>query len=330
MRKVNKELAELQEKFRSFYNQNLGDKFMGLEMSRQKHLHFFWKWLIIFIIMTFCFVYLCIAGTIPTKFLQDDVCGWLIISYILIVSYVLNLPLSEYKSETKQLTMDKILSFFGDFKYKEKQCAQQSVVEKSSLFKKFDNQIGDDYFVGTYKGVQIQVSEEKLTKRIKTNKGSYNITLFKGVIIILEMNKNFSGQTVVRKDRGLFNFLMMAPRCHINNQEIKLERVRLEDNVFEKQFEVFSHDQIEARYLLTTAFIERILEIKKRFHGKKIQFSFFDNKLLLAINTSKDMFEPTSLFSTTASYGRMREVVDQFYAIFSTIDVLKLNKRLGM
>lgn len=330
MRKVNKELAELQEKFRSFYNQNLGDKFEGLETSRQKHLHFFWKWLIIFIVMALSFFYLCIAGIIPTKFLLDDVCGWLIISYILIVIYVLNLPLSEYKNETKQLTMDKILSFFGDFKYKEGQCTQQNVVKKSGLFKNFDNQIGDDFFVGTYKGVQIQVSEEKLTKRIKTNKGSYNVAVFKGIIIILEMNKNFSGQTVVRKDWGLFNFLMAAPLCQINDQAIKLDKVKLEDSVFEKQFEVFSHDQVEARYLLTTAFIERILEIKKRFHGKKIQFSFFDNKLLLAINTSKDMFEPTSLFSTTARYGLMREVVGQFYSIFSTIDVLKLNQRLGL
>ena len=32
------------------------------------------------------------------------------------------------------------------------------------------------------------------------------------------------------------------------------ERVKLEDVSFERQFEVFSDNQIEARYLLTTAF----------------------------------------------------------------------------
>lgn len=52
------------------------------------------------------------------------------------------------------------------------------------------------------------------------------------------------------------------------------ERVKLEDVSFERQFEVFSDNQIEARYLLTTAFMERMSEVKKAFQGKNIQFSF--------------------------------------------------------
>lgn len=330
MRSINKELADLQERFRVYYNQNLGDKFQKLESSRLKHLYFFWKWLISFVLISVGFIYLCIIYVIPPKFFEHDISVWIIILYFTTVFMVLKKPFKDYKTETKNMTMEKILNFFGNFTYHEGRCTPMNDVDKSMLFGYYDKQTGDDFFAGTYKGVQIQVSEERLTRKVRTKNGYRDALVFGGIIIVLEMNKKFMGQTMVRKDWGIFDFLMMAPVCRIKQQSIKMSHVQLEDSVFEKQFEVFSTDQIEARYLLTTAFMERILEIKKRFHGKKIQFSFFDDKLLLAINTSKDMFEPTSLFSTTASYGRMREVVDQFYSIFSTVDVLKLNQRLGI
>jgi hypothetical protein len=70
--------------------------------------------------------------------------------------------------------------------------------------------------------------------------------------------------------------------------------------------------------------MERILEVKRRFKGKSIEFSFFDNKLFIAISTNKDMFETTSLFNSALRYDRIQNVVYQFYSIFSIIDLLKI------
>ncbi len=330
MRKVNRELAELQEKFRVFYNESLGEKFAGLETIRYKHLCFFRKWLINFVLIGVGFIYLCVIGVVPSEFFDHDVSSWIIAIYFMTVFVVLHKPIADYKAETKNMTMDKILNFFGNFTYYGGLCTPSEDIDKSVLFGYYDKQTGDDFFLGTYKDVKIQVSEERLTRRVRTKNGYRDALVFGGIIIVLEMNKKFQGQTIVRKDWGIFNFLMMAPICRIKQQDVKMSRVQLEDSVFEKQFEVFSTDQIEARYLLTTAFMERVLEVKRRFHGKKIRLSFFGNKLMIAMETSQDMFETTSLFTTTARYGRMREVVNQFYAIFSTIDVLKLNQHLGL
>lgn len=52
------------------------------------------------------------------------------------------------------------------------------------------------------------------------------------------------------------------------------QNVKLEDPVFEREWEVYATDQIEARYILTPALMERMLEIKRRFGGKSIEFSF--------------------------------------------------------
>ena len=102
----------------------------------------------------------------------------------------------------------------------------------------------------------------------------------------------------------------------------KMQQVALEDVVFDKHWNVESTDQIEARYVLTPAFMERMLEVKKRFKGNKIEFSFWNNKVLIAVHTGKDMFETTSLFTPALDYRKVQEVVTQFYSVFSVADVL--------
>ena len=194
---------------------------------------------------------------------------------------------------------------------------------------------GDDFFTGTYNGVNMQVSEERLAVVVRTNKGSRESTVFKGIIIKLKLGKIIAGQTVVRRDRGWFNFMMPAPRLGekkfadgtvVESIFIKsaLQNIKLEDPVFEKEWEVYATDQVEARYILTPALMERMLEIKikRRFYGKSIEFSFFDNQVLIAVRTNKDMFETTSLFTPALAYHKVQEVVAQFYSVFSAVDLL--------
>ena len=204
-----------------------------------------------------------------------------------------------------------------------------------------------------HKGVDIKVSEQLLVRKGRKS----TVTVFKGVFVMLDFDKPFVGKTIVqRKYKYNLFFLIIAGFFALNvicslfsdfsfvrmcktlillgfvgivffvvslNKNNK-EEVKLEDVVFSKKWNVYATDQIEARYLLTTAFMERILEVKRRFKGMNIEFSFFDNKLLIAIPSSKDMFETTSLFKSALSYYRMQNVVYQFYSIFSIIDLLKI------
>ena len=70
-----------------------------------------------------------------------------------------------------------------------------------------------------------------------------------------------------------------------------------------------------------------MLNIKKMFHGKHIDFSFFDDKLLIAVHTQKYLFETTSLLTSTLRYTKVREVVNQLYSIFAIIDILELENK---
>ena len=48
-----------------------------------------------------------------------------------------------------------------------------------------------------------------------------------------------------------------------NNLQISDNKRKLEDIYFNKQFNVYSDDEVETRYLLTTAFMERLSNLKK-------------------------------------------------------------------
>jgi hypothetical protein len=100
------------------------------------------------------------------------------------------------------------------------------------------------------------------------------------------------------------------------------EKVALEGLPFMRRWKVLTSDQVEARYILTPVFMEKMLEVKRFFKGNNIDFSFFNNKLLIAVHTRKDMFETTSLFTPALSYHKVREVIGQLHAIFSVIDTL--------
>ena len=106
---------------------------------------------------------------------------------------------------------------------------------------------------------------------------------------------------------------------HVNKQ-----KVQLEDVVFSKEWKVYSNDQVEARYVLTPALMERMLMVKKLFHGNRLDFGFYGKHLLIAVHTYEDMFETTSLFTSALDYKKVQEVICQLYSVFSVIDVLKL------
>jgi hypothetical protein len=57
---------------------------------------------------------------------------------------------------------------------------------------------------------------------------------------------------------------------------------------------VISSDQIEARYILTTSLMQRLIDYKLKTK-KGIKFSFVDNKLYCAIPNYIDLFEPALL-----------------------------------
>jgi len=231
-------------------------------------------------------------------------------------------PLYKYRKKVKPNVMPDFANFFGSFTYQYEGKIDDMILRQSELFSAYNQSTGDDAFCGVYDSVKISIAEEKLLMTKKDfNNFDVKKKVFEGVCILFEMNKNFKGRTVVLKDKKILNMF---------NKIAGLQNVKLEDIRFEKYFEVYSDDQIEARYLLTTGFMERMLKLRDLYDGKSIQFSFNRNTLLLAIPTKQNMFEANSFFGSNLNKKRIDLVFDQFYTIFSIIKLLKLNQRIGL
>lgn len=104
------------------------------------------------------------------------------------------------------------------------------------------------------------------------------------------------------------------------------EKVILEDPKFNRRYKVYSSDQIEARYFLTPAFMDRFYNLEKIFKAKNIRCSFCENRLIIAIDTKKDLFEIGSLFKSVKDSETIRQFYEEMSGIFGVIDTLKLDR----
>ena len=105
-----------------------------------------------------------------------------------------------------------------------------------------------------------------------------------------------------------------------------LNELKLEDTEFNKRYSAFSSDQVEGRYLITPAFMERFKNIQTAFGTKQVKCSFFDNSLMLAISTGKNVFELGNLYTPLNTTKHMDEFFDELLSILVLVDHFKLNE----
>lgn len=144
-------------------------------------------------------------------------------------------------------------------------------------------------------------------------------TIFRGLFFILDFPKPFKGTTLVLPDQGegIFNWLeQLSARGQL---------VKLEDPEFERMFVVYGSDQVEARYLLSTSLMQRIVEFRKEFKNP-IYLSFTGGNLFMALSMRRDLFEPR-VFRPTRPEDLMEYLSDLRFAL-SVVDELNLNTRI--
>ncbi len=179
-----------------------------------------------------------------------------------------------------------------------------------------------------FKGKTVVHSKGNLFAKLRQNLLVMNILLILVIGFCFFANIFFLAEdffeVILFTGLALFFFLMvyLGFKYFFKRRRQATQNVTLEEIQFSRKWRVLTDNQIEARYILTPKFMEQINQIKHFFHGKYIDFSFFDNSLMIAVHTRKDMFETTSLFTPALQYHKVREVVSQLHGIFSVIDTL--------
>ena len=257
---------------------------------------------------------------------SDDVSGlgfyFIILSYGVIFWYI-NRSILVYQTSIKNKIFPRILEFIGNFSFSAEAPAQAEKYKKSGLIPSFSKETNEDQILGEYNGVKLELFESHLQKWKGSPKRRRLVTVFNGLIIVLSMNKDFVGKTVVKQDKG-------AVGNWFGKKFSELENIKLEDPKFEEIFEVYSTDQIESRYLLTVSFMERLLELAEIFDDSKIELCFEDNQLLMMIPLRKPIFEPGPITEPEDFIDDAQSLLREMHLICQIVDILKLNMKLNL
>ncbi|MCR6643565.1 MAG: DUF3137 domain-containing protein [Terricaulis sp.] len=138
--------------------------------------------------------------------------------------------------------------------------------------------------------------------------------MFRGQFVRMHFPRDFLGVTIVRRDAGVLNAFGGG---QFNGR--KLERVRLVDAALERAFEVWSTDQVEARYLIHPVMMERLMGLEKGLHGKRLRCAFEGGDLLVAVEGG-NLFEPGDLFKPLVDPARARRIVNELAGVFQVMD----------
>lgn len=312
----NPNYIETKQHFDTYYNDNILPILHNIEKTRKIYLSVF---LCVCILVTLWVAQ--IIFTLNSK--EASQISDILRDYGVVICFAILLlfsPMFFYRKKSKQSLLPLIANFFGEFSYTDNQQISTSIINNSIIIPEYDKLYTDDNFYGFYKDVPVDIMEYKIMdkhiriinqqrREVITKKGQ-------GIIFYAKMNKNFNGKTIVTKDKGLLNIL-----THFNG----LQKVGLESIEFEKAYEIYSDNQIEARYILTASMIQHMLELKNNF--PKIEYSFFDKYVFINIKTKHNLFECSSFFTSIINSKRIEKNFRELYLLFSIIDVLKLSSQ---
>ena len=220
-----------------------------------------------------------------------------------------------FENKVKTRIMPYVCKCFGNLKWQCFYPESTPLIKSSMIINNYDGLDYDDVFSGQFKDVNFEIMEMEFTK----GSGKNRTTIFDGVIVKLDMNKDFIGHTIIRPDTLL----------HLNPSK-KLKHTELEDIQFEKKFDVFTDDEVEARYLITPSFMERLNEMKVAFTADKVSCAFYKKYLFIALHTSEDLFSICSLFKRVDDPKQFFTMFEEILSIIKLIDHFKLNQKIGL
>ncbi|MDQ7067482.1 MAG: DUF3137 domain-containing protein [Sulfurimonas sp.] len=151
-------------------------------------------------------------------------------------------------------------------------------------------------------------------------------TQFKGLFLVSEFPKHFSGTTLILPDTAQSTFGDFIGSFLQEYNFSREDLIKLDNVAFEKEFVVYGTDQIEARYILSPTLMENILYFKKRSQHP-LSLSFKGGKIYMAIEYNKDLFEP-SVFHSLLKYKIAMEYVETLHLAIGIVKELKLNQKL--
>ncbi|MDP7040090.1 MAG: DUF3137 domain-containing protein [Myxococcota bacterium] len=246
----------------------------------------------------------------------------------------------DYVSRFKHGVIREIITLINPFlRYTPKGCIAQYHYINSKLFDPdISKYRGEDLIEGTIKptkdgeskgdqgSTNVKFSEIFAQKEMGNRKNKKSVTVFRGLFFVADFNKRLTGTTILKPDLaekllGHFGTILQDSNLMQNGELVKLENPE-----FEEHFVVYSTDQQEARYILSSQIMERILWFKQKT-DQRVYMSFNKKHVYVGISGGNDRFEP-SLFQTLLRNELFEQYITDIELMLGLVEDLNLNRRI--
>lgn len=144
----------------------------------------------------------------------------------------------------------------------------------------------------------------------------YNNKVFKGLFVTAKFNQIFQAVTIIQPK---------LLKTNINSLDYAQKKlIKLEYPKFNSFFTVYSSDEVQARHILSTSLIEKLVQFRQKTN-KNIYLSFIDDTIYIAIEYPEGIFQP-NLFKSILKFTPLREFFEAIQLILGVIENLKLNR----
>ena len=310
---------DMRKEFRDRYFHKIAPKLKQHDFERIKRK----KIVILFFVIFIFLAIICLFAGIKMTMQGEKNSGFLLAEIFVILAFCIPWGIKkDFENKIKKKIMPIVCECFGEnFQWESDNEISHTDYKidctdykTSNLVSYFNRESLDDIFIGEYKNIPIEIVECSLSYK----SGKSKATVFEGVIVRIKMNKNFLGNTVIRPD----TLLHSAPHGLVHTE--------LEDISFEKKYDVFTNDEVEARYLITPSFMSRLNGIQKVFCADKVSCAFYDKYIYVALHTNKDLFSLCDLFKPLDEGRQYFTAFEEILSIIKLIDYFKLDLKIGL
>ena len=363
-----KEITKYKRNFYNIYHSRIAPIFSKIETERRKKLTWLVIFLIIAGITLYTIASIIFSCLFTDHFIALAFCPWFVVLGLMAGYYIITSTNSEFVKKLKLRCMPEILKVFNNMKwYDQYNLISDEELQRSQLFATYNRRSHYDSFKGTYNDVNFEIEETVMQHETGSSKNRTVVNIFRGVIIKVPANKNVKNTTIIatKTDKNIrnrnvsiwiiaiysiaditlrFSFslktiailavivlaIIFASKFFFSNEQEKLNEIKLEDPEFSKKYRAYSSDQVEGRYLITPAFMERFKNLQTAFGSKNAKCSFYGDNLVFAISTNKNLFEIGNLFHSIENPKQMTEFFNELSSILALIDYFKLNEKTGL
>ncbi|QQG35899.1 MAG: DUF3137 domain-containing protein [Micavibrio aeruginosavorus] len=188
----------------------------------------------------------------------------------------------------------------------------------------------EEGFSGKFKGFKIEFQDFFISSARRCLEGASFRSLpllgrYYGLAMKVELNKRFAYHTVLLPAKEQKRFLASLPNANL----FLHEDVNLVYHNFTRHYVCLSTHQVEARYILDPAVMERFARLAESFDTDLISASFMGNEMVVVMRPLLNLFEVGSLRDPVTVLTIERTLM-QIHTLRQMAEIFELNDKVGL